>query len=100
MFVLAGSIANGSVLPAYSILAHFDLPLFIYNKIYPIWSGKYIESKTLQMYADNWSLQSTSIHILKSTNVLGRIGLEQGAGITLTENRSFRIQFDLLIDNE
>ena len=100
MLVLAGSVANGTTLPASTILATFDLPLFIYNKVQAVWGGKYIESKTIQMIADGWGRQGLSVHFGKNPNVSGRLFFEQSGAVTLTADRHFRIQFDLLIDSE
>ena len=100
MFVLAGSIANTTVVPSSKIVAYFDIPEFVFQKIYPVWRNKYLESTAFKLFADDWTSQNISIHFYKSDNTPGRMGFENASAVTLTADRKFRIQFDLLIDSE
>ena len=97
MFVLAGSFANGTEIPSVHDIALFDLPSWIYNKIYPVWSA-YLEDKVITCRATNWSSQDVDMALLKDAGLM-KIRL-LGAPTTLTALRSFRVQFDLIIDNE
>lgn len=95
MLVCAGTIANTTVIAANSKLAKFTLPDYIKNKIYSVWQNN-IEAKEIKLYADDWSNQTLQIKFQKITE-----GLQlETASLTLTADRSFRIQYDLLIDVE
>lgn len=98
MFVIAGTIASGTTITGYPNLAVFKLPEWIYNKIYPVWLN-YIESKTITLYAENWTNQTMQIGLAKGSGT--NINIPKISGdITLSAERSFRIAFDLVIDNE
>lgn len=95
MLVCAGTIANGTVLASSDKMCKFELPSFILNKIFPVWSNV-IELKQLNLQSDDWTSQTSHVKEGKYKN---GIYFEFGA-ITLNEDRKFRIQFDLLIDTE
>lgn len=94
MFVLAGTIADTTALP-FSALAYITLPSWIFNKIYPTY-GIVIERKSQLFGSSDTTTQSGTAILFKDTTQI-RISL---ASITMTATRSFRIAFDLLIDNE
>ena len=96
MFVLAGSIANGTEIVLSNILADYIIPNFIFNKIYPIF-GSIIDLKSIPLYADNYGSQNMTLQIRKEAD---RIRIQPTGTTNITANRSFRIQIDLLIDNE
>ena len=96
MLVVAGTIDNGVELV--NLQERFTLPSWIMNKIFPVWS-KYIESKTITAYATDWSNQTFNVALEKYSDTQLRI-LKTGTAVTLTDDRSFRVQFDLLIDAE
>lgn len=98
MVVLAGTFANTTAVVDGTVLATYTLPDFILNKIYPVWDVSKIEMKQISMYASNWSTQTLTTAILKYNGL--QIVKSGGSTLTLTADRSFRIQFDLLIDNE
>lgn len=96
MFVCAGSITDETTLTT-GTLATFTLPEWILNKIYPVWADQYIESKQIKLIANNFTEQTFTVVLVKgSTNIT----IYVSGAVTLTANRSFRVQFDLLIDNE
>lgn len=97
MFVVAGSVDNGTAIVSNDIRCKFDLPDWILNKIYAVWSTNRVDIKSFPLIADDWSTQSLQVVLTKLNN-----GVEIGnsANVTLTADRNFRIQFDLLIDNE
>lgn len=97
MLVLAGSVDDTTVIPQYGFLTKFLVPEYILNKVYQVFGSKTIEPKQVPMYADNWSTQSLSLYLNKETDGLY---LNTSAAITLTADRGFRAQFDLLIDTE
>lgn len=95
MLVCAGSITNTTVIVQNSKLAVFTLPDYIKNKIYSVW-GNNIEAKEIRFYASDWSTQTLQIKFQKTS---AGVQLET-ATLTASADRSFRAQFDLLIDNE
>lgn len=93
LIVLACEIANETVLTS-QFLASVNIPKWILNKIYPIFSTNVMRTN-VSCWAENYTSQSLSINLIKdSTNLKIQCG-----GLTLTATRNFRIQFDLLIDN-
>ena len=100
MIVVAGSGENGSVIGGLgnSKVFNFDIPEWIADKIVPTYGSTDIENKSVRFFASDGTSQSTTCYlgINKTTNKL------QGAltSLTLTATRSFRLQFDLLIDND
>ena len=96
MLVCAGTIKNTTTLTAGNI-ATFVLPEWILNKIYPVWSSQYIEKKDIKLIADNFTEQTTTGMLAKGTTSLM---IYVSSAVTLTADRGFRIQFDLLIDSE
>ena len=99
MIVCAGSIDNGTAIANDSYLAVYPLPEFILAKIYPVWDTRNIENKTSTFIADNWTTQTASTTLVKTATAVA-IRKTGGGTFTLTANRSFRIQFDLLIDSD
>ena len=97
MIVLAGSFVNNTVLAANSTIATYPIPKFIYDKIYFVWQNN-MEIKTINSYADDWSSQGIQFKFQKIGNETA-LKIETN-NITFTANRSFRVQFDLLIDSE
>ena len=98
MFVLAGNVANGTVLPSsvvsWAIIT--DIPKWIRDKIYPIFSTN-VDFKSSIAWDSNWQQQTLLFILQKSGN---NIVISQYNGLTLGSDKSFRIQFDLIIDNE
>ena len=96
MCVLAGNLANTISITEGIILATFNFPNYIKEKIIPVWQQNlaYISQNA---YADNGSSQGINFFVEKTTN---GIRLLKSGALTLTANRSFRIQVDLLIDSE
>ena len=98
MMVLAGEIAIGTSLTANTIIADMVLPTFIINKIYPTFGSEYLELKPLNFVDGNANVQNGRAMLRKA---YGRIYIYNVDAITITDaNRGFRVQFDLLIDNE
>lgn len=100
MLVLAGSIANETTVPA-GTYAQFNLPEWIRNKIYPVFAGTRLEIKEVPLYGDDWSTEEHypfAIALTKNNDGLAFINVNYPA--VTTAERFFRVQFDLLIDNE
>ena len=98
MIVIGGSIANTTTLPDTKTLAIISLPAYILNKIPSLWAGNYVDRKNFSLYSDDWTTQILSTGLLKRTNALEINKIS--SAITINANRTFRIQYDLLIDDE
>ena len=99
MIVVAGTVADTTVLPAGTDLAQTVLPKWISDKIYPVFQNAYISIETVVLRADDWSGQDLPF-VVAINNEYGLIDLYTVSELTLTKERHFRIQIDLLIDDE
>ena len=100
MLVVSASILNGATITNDTLLAEYEIPPFIANKIFTVW-GVNIESKNVPCVATNWSIQQLNVVFLKvSGQTKLQIRASGGSTFTATANRAFRAQFDLLIDTE
>ena len=97
MVVLAGSIANGTTIDNSKVLAFYNIPAYIMNKIIPVW-GSNIEVKNVSAFAEDWTSQSFQCVLAK--NISTQLGIFKAGSTTFTAGRKFRIQFDLLIDSD
>lgn len=98
MCVLAGSIASGTTFQANEWACTFDVPQFIYDKVVVTFGSNLIEIKNTPLYASNWATQIMAFQLRKDT---ANVNLNIRFGeLTLTEDRTFRLQCDLLIDSE
>lgn len=96
MFVLAGNIENSTILASNDISCEYELPQYIINKIYPVASTS-IEFKVVNLLASDLTIQTINIRLtIDKPNK--KVYITNASGLTLSANRSFRIQFDLLID--
>ena len=96
MCVLVLSALNGATIPQGPILTLQNLPDWILNKVVPVYGTNRVSRFTITFYADNETTQTVNVRILRDTNI--RVNLVQS--LTMTANRTCRINFDLLIDNE
>ena len=96
MMVLAGKLDDTTVLSNFSTLAQFRLPTWVMNKIYPVFASAYIEIKNVKLYGNDWSSQNVDVVLAKSGAHMDFYNI---SAITMTADRYFRIEFDLLIDN-
>lgn len=99
MIVLAGQISNGSSLTNGQRLVLYELPQWVYNKIVPLFAQNNVDRKQVTFFADDFSVQNASFILEKIPNTT-RIAITHIGSFTVTANRQFRIQFDLLIDAE
>jgi hypothetical protein len=99
MIVLEGTIANNTTLSGIPKFATISLPSYILNKVPILWGNAFVERKDIEMIANDWTYQLLSIGLSKRTNAL-EIFKSSNGSVTLTADRSFRIQFDLLIDDD
>lgn len=94
MIVLAGSIENGTAVSR-KTLGKIYLPNYILNKISP-WQNNLIEFKSISYLSASLTLQYANTDLLKNDDNVEIVTNP----ITASDDRNFRIQFDLLIDNE
>ena len=95
MLVLAGTIANGTAITSSIHMADYVMPQFIVEKIQTL-TGVFIEFKNTNMRASTLGIQNVEFVARKTTTgVYLTI-----SDVTLTADRNFRIQFDLLIDSK
>ena len=95
MIVVSGTIASNTKI---NNLLNIELPNYIMDKIKPLFATNYIEMKTFQTYANDWSTQAMTVQSAKINNRF--VVNASGSGFTATKDRAFRIQFDILIDDE
>ena len=94
MVVIAGNGKTSAVLDGE--IATAVLPDYIKDKIYPTVSGSnLVDRKGMTLYGSGPS-QTSTISMTKITNGL----YFTASSVTLSEDKEFRIQFDLLIDAE
>ena len=98
MLVCAGDIASGTTVNNISF-AFYELPKWVYDKIYPVWGSIYIESKPIKAVADNFSTQDFDFILYKVADST-KLTIRTTSNVTLSANRGFRVAFDLLIDDE
>ncbi len=96
MCVIFGSVENTTVIDDGTTLSTFNLPSYILDKIIPV-QGTRVSWGSIVMHASDFSSQTISYVLNKIT---GGLQLKTNAGLTLSKDRNFRVQFDLLIDNE
>lgn len=97
MIVLAGN-CEASTSIAIGNVANVNIPSWVLNKIYPI-VDSYIEGKSVvfRKKGEWWTTQSVGMSINRYFNSLT---LRFEGSATITAASGFRVQFDLLIDNE
>lgn len=96
MIVICGSVEDEVVLQNGQNLATFELPDFIFEKIAPI-VGSVVVSSTTSMWASNYTTQNLQYNFLKNTE---DVSLKVGQDVTLTSDKTFRIEINLFIDND
>ena len=100
MLVLAGYIGENISVIADSVLGTASIPSWMYSKIYPFKQGsEIIMYKDMSVIDSGWNKEDLAFYIAKSG---ASIVLYNQSPISTTaeQTKYFRIQFDLLIDNE
>lgn len=97
MFVVAGSILDTTNIPVNTRIIDFSIPKWVFDKVVAV-IGSDIDKKVINAYGTDYTTQSLTLTLIKRT--LTETIAITSQSITLTKDRSFRIQFDLLIDNE
>lgn len=94
MIVLAGSAVSDSY--TYQEFAQFKVPQWVFDKIVSIFSDT-IAYKAVNAYDSALNIQTMNVKLEKLTDAM-QIFLNNS--ISLSSEKAFRIEFDLLIDNE
>lgn len=100
MMVLAGSFADGTTKPASSSLAKFYLPEWVMDKIYGVFGTTRVEVKKYNLWGDDWTQESPTPDVVLTKGATYMEFIDLAGAMTMTKKRSFRIEFDILIDNE
>ena len=101
MIVIAGSIENGVTCNSGTLYFGLsNLPLYVREKITTVWAN-YVSYIAITTHDDSWSTNKTIGFSLKrdsitSINIQNQNSVTNDTGST----QNFRVQFDLLIDNE
>ena len=95
LIVVALDVANTTALSFGNLVSDIGLPTWIVDKIVAI-QGEYVLINSTTFYNASNQTQNLQTHLRKSS---GKILISHGS-LTLSDDRSGRIQFDLLIDNE
>lgn len=97
MCVVSGTINSGTIVN-YPVLANYTIPSYVYSKIITITSN-IIEIKTLSAYSSSAAAVEMEARFRKNDN--NSLDIYVPGQYTITgNNRTFRLQFDLLIDAE
>jgi len=99
MFVVAGTIAAGGTVSSGDFVDFAGIPEWVLDKIYNVWGGYYLEAKSFNAMDEDWHETALGTWIGKiSYSNLIRIGIVSSE--TTLKTSGFRMQFDLLIDND
>ena len=98
MFVLAGDVDAGANIPASFYTENIELPQWVKDKIAVLYSNIVLRD-SLAVFDDNGnSLLSAAVRLVKASDNITMYA--SAVNNTSTEIGHFRIQFDLLIDQE
>ena len=80
-------------------LVIFEIPNWVYEKIYPVFAAVRVERLNFVMTDDGWNTQNLNVTLTKLGN--NKLSMQvTGGDVLLTSAKAFRLAFDLLIDNE
>ena len=94
LIVIAGSVLNGTAIGGKTI-CFINVPDWIKDKIVPI-AQNYVTREAFEYWSSGGTPSSSMAYLIKATN---QIYCSVGS-VTISEDKTFRIQFDLLIDND
>lgn len=93
LIIIAGTVADGTVFSG--TVADLVIPKWIYDKVIPVVSNL-IYTKNYNLFGTDLSTQSTWTALYKQPDNKLRVST---GNLTLSANRNFRIEHDILIDN-
>ena len=98
MMVFSGSASDTTAITAGALCQTDNLPKWISDKIVVLFASNSLANATITWYADNYSTQTNGC-TLQKLSLDGNLSVYSNA-VTLTADRKFRLQFDLLIDDD
>lgn len=97
MIVLAGSTTSETTITGSTPLSSINIPSWVYDKIYPSFGSNIVMATTATIRnAAGGSFGDMSLRLVKENDDLY---IRNVSNITISTDRYFRIQFDLVIDN-
>ena len=96
LIVLSADVANATVIPAYTILTKITLPSWIHDKIAVLYGSNLVAVQSIALFDSNGGSQNLTIRLRKRETTIEI----DTTSLTLNADRTFRLGFDLLIDNE
>lgn len=96
LVVLGGSVADGTAFTSGENLATFNIPIWVAQKIVPLFSNS-VERKSVNLWSDDYQAFAVIMWLQKVSGVLR---ITSGAQYTISGDKTFRVEFDLLIDSE
>ena len=97
LVVIGGSVANGTTISSTTKICDIDFPQWIKDKIEVLYGASVVLIESVSLYGSDGVSQTGSFRLRKADNA---IFVDISGNLTLTADRNFRIQYDLLIDNE
>lgn len=98
MIVISGVIDDATTIPVDTTLINIEVPNYIFNKIIPVIEGSNkLNQSSFNIFGTDGSTQSVTCTLRKASSDLY---ITTTSSLTTNRTRGFRIQFDLLIDNE
>ena len=97
MCVLAAHVDIGSHIYNNTTIASFEVPVYIGNKIFPVWNDNITRTK-LNIWSTGGSLSQIDVYVKYSNNVISIV--YSGSQYDFSFESNFRFQVDLLIDSE
>jgi len=98
LIVLAGNIEANVTLSPGVTWANINLPQWIKDKIYPM-TGSFVARNQIIFFDDSLNTQDSYFNLNKNVST-GAISIIKVGTNNITTAKSFRIAFDLLIDND
>lgn len=100
LIVIFGSYANGTTISNDFIFGYLnDLPTWIKDKIYPMYEDTiYVIFGQYSARGSGGATQPFNVNLAKSLD--GTIDVRKSGAVTASGDKHFRVQFDLLIDND
>ena len=95
MLVICGEIENATVISGGTVLCEIELPSWVFDKITPLY-GDNLDYHNTPIFNAAGQTQTMGNYLRKASSVI-EIRM---SGITLSDTRSFRFNFDLLSDND
>ena len=98
LVVIALQVDNTTVIPAYTNLGNLSgVPQWIFDKLVVLFAGNILDQKSMYFFSSSGSSQNFNTRLYKGAST---INLSNTGELTFTDDRTGRIAYDFLIDNE